>query len=449
MFARTIQSLALALAATALSSSTAAAYGLTGYDWTAHDNPIEEPFVFRSNGWPGGTDTDEMEDAFVAAMDVWSDQASADIAYIDGGTTTSSSWTYDAQNVGQYTSSTPDTAVALAQYWADGGGNIIDCDIRFYGSNATGSIDWSGDEDGPGNWEIDFQIVAEHELGHCLGLDHSSVSSAIMYPSVTNGTSASDRDLHSDDIGGVQAIYGEVFSADLAYYDHDVDTDDGDQQVEAGEDVSLDLGIWNRGSGTARDVGALLSTDSSVVSLIDDYLEFGDIDEDEVAEASGGKTFELRVSSSCDRDMTVSFDLTIDDDDGEIWTDSFELEVSCADVDSEEDSSEDEGDDPEVDSDVCDDGQELLTWYYDADGDGFGDSELSVQACEPPTDYVANPKDCLDLDSDVFPGADGWTQGCVQVGEEAKAGCATVQTRGGLTGLFLAMGLLLPLSRRR
>jgi len=449
MFDRTTPSLFLALAALA-SSTPAVAYELTGYDWTAHDNPIEEPFVFRSTGWPGGTDTDEMEEAFVAAMDAWSDQASADIAYIDGGSTTSSSWTYDAQNVGQYASSTSDTAVALAQYWADGR-NIIDCDIRFYGSNATGDIDWSGDEDGPGNREIDFQIVAEHELGHCLGLDHSSVSSAIMYPSVTNGTSVSDRDLHSDDISGAQAIYGEIYSADLAYYDHEVDTEDGDQQVESGEEFSLDLEIWNRGNDTARDVGALLSTDSDLVILVDDYLSFGDIREDEVVEASGGKTFELRISSSCDQDTTVSLELTIDDDEGEIWTDSFELELSCADVDSDEDTSEDEGEEgeeSEVDTD-CDEGQELLTWYYDGDGDGFGDSELSVQACEPPADYVANPKDCLDADPEVYPGAEGWTHGCVQVGEETKAGCATVQTRGGLTGLFLAMGLLLPLCRRR
>ena len=43
----------------------------------------------------------------------------------------------------------------------DGSGDIIDCDIRFYGSNGQGTINWSGDSDGPGNWEVDFQIVAD------------------------------------------------------------------------------------------------------------------------------------------------------------------------------------------------------------------------------------------------------------------------------------------------
>ena len=50
---------------------------------------------------------------------------------------------------------------------------------------------------------VDFERVALHELGHALGLDHSSNDSAVMAPFV------SDTDtLQSDDIAGVVSIYG-------------------------------------------------------------------------------------------------------------------------------------------------------------------------------------------------------------------------------------------------
>ncbi|MEX1023977.1 MAG: matrixin family metalloprotease [Planctomycetota bacterium] len=64
--------------------------------------------------------------------------------------------------------------------------------------------------DGPGGvqgtvFDIDIQTVAAHEFGHALGLGHSAVSNATMYPAYF-GTAG--RSLHADDIAGVQAIYG-------------------------------------------------------------------------------------------------------------------------------------------------------------------------------------------------------------------------------------------------
>ncbi len=50
----------------------------------------------------------------------------------------------------------------------------------------------------------DLQSVVMHELGHALGLSHSSTYGAVMYPSY--GTVK--RALTSDDIAGIQAIYG-------------------------------------------------------------------------------------------------------------------------------------------------------------------------------------------------------------------------------------------------
>lgn len=55
---------------------------------------------------------------------------------------------------------------------------------------------------GNGNSE-DIETVALHELGHVLGLDHSSNSQAIMYAVI----SGKNRDLSTDDINGIRAIY--------------------------------------------------------------------------------------------------------------------------------------------------------------------------------------------------------------------------------------------------
>ena len=44
------------------------------------------------------------------------------------------------------------------------------------------------------------------------------------------------------------------------------------------------------------------------------------------------------------------------------------------------------------------------TWYADADLDGFGDPNVSTEACEQPEGYVENSEDCLDTDNTVYPG---------------------------------------------
>ena len=53
----------------------------------------------------------------------------------------------------------------------------------------------------------DVQNSLTHELGHALGLNHSSNTEATMYGSTMKGETKK-RDLHSDDLNGYWAIYG-------------------------------------------------------------------------------------------------------------------------------------------------------------------------------------------------------------------------------------------------
>ena len=65
-----------------------------------------------------------------------------------------------------------------------------------------------------------------------------------------------------------------------------------------------------------------------------------------------------------------------------------------------------DGIDNDCDGDIDGDAQDAATWYADVDGDGFGDPDGTVRACEIPTSYVDQARDCDDDDFDVHPDAD-------------------------------------------
>lgn len=247
------------------------AFVLLGDDWTYEANPITELFELDVVSFPAtvGTDT-EIEDAYISSLDRWSTEAEADMVYLYGGTTLNNSWANDGDNIGQSANQVSGTTLAIAQYWIAAGDNIQDCDIEFYEENDLGVIDWSADPAGAGVNELDFERVATHELGHCIGLGHSADGAAIMFGFATFGTDAADRALDQDDKDGAQAIYGfKALPSDLEVTGYvAIDVGDGDGLYERGESVEITWLVDNLAAADATNVITTTTAEGNDVTVL-------------------------------------------------------------------------------------------------------------------------------------------------------------------------------------
>ena len=94
-------------------------------------------------------------------------------------------------------------------------------------------------------------------------------------------------------------------------------------------------------------------------------------------------------SQSCDgEEGTVADSTDCDDTDGSIHPGA---EEACNEDDDDCDGTVDEG--------------VTTTFYVDADGDGEGSEDLTTEACDTPTGYAADARDCDDTDAAISPNA--------------------------------------------
>ncbi|MCA1686287.1 MAG: matrixin family metalloprotease, partial [Planctomycetia bacterium] len=74
------------------------------------------------------------------------------------------------------------------------------------GGTSAGDITFNSNVNWSPNSGYDLETVALHEFGHSLGLDHSSVMTAVLY-AYYHGTTQNPT---SDDVSGIQSVYGPI-----------------------------------------------------------------------------------------------------------------------------------------------------------------------------------------------------------------------------------------------
>ncbi len=303
----------------------AEAYELLGMDWAWQDDPIEEPVFLNLQSFPAHLG-DGVEDSLLDAIDAWSFESGADVEVRYAGSTTHDQWGGgpDGINLVLFEEQGPDATLAQASF-SSVGGRILDCDIRFFGANGLGPIQWHHGVEEPPADHFDLATVAIHELGHCLGLGHSEVHGARMYPTVAPGRAA--RHLHEDDMAGLRALYGER-DVRLKVADTWIDDPEGDQdgRAERGEPIQLWVLVDNHGAEAALDVVLTLENTSPDLEVVEGGGALGDL----APGASQATWLDLKVSEDCTLDTHARVHLYLSDEDGVPLRTTHDLPLRCS-----------------------------------------------------------------------------------------------------------------------
>jgi len=170
------------------------------YSWTTWYTPFGSnylPAVMYAN--PNLNDQCGNYGAFVRGGRTWNIVPNNDFRFAYGGNQNRSAPIRDGYKMLMWTNSC-DPGVLGVTYLLQNGPNR-ECDLLMcLGWN------WECGPTNPNYNEYDIESVVCHELGHVLGLGHSSVTQATMYAYINSGD-ASKRTLHSDDIAGLNYLY--------------------------------------------------------------------------------------------------------------------------------------------------------------------------------------------------------------------------------------------------
>jgi hypothetical protein len=172
------------------------------------------------------------------------------------------------------------------------------------------------------------------------------------------------EDIDGDGFGSVSI--GEFCSAPMDASIYDGDCDDSDAMIYPGQ-VEFCNTIDDNCDG---------EIDNNVADL--DYFADNDAD-------GFGSTF---IGAFClPQPNAVTNNLDCDDENADINPEAIEI---CDQIDDDCDGETDEG--------------VVTTFYYDADGDGFGNIDATMTGCTADEGYVSDSSDCDDTDTAINPG---------------------------------------------
>jgi Matrixin len=184
---------AAAVAVATVLSGRPDAFNLSGPAWPQP----QTPYVINSANLdlPGPA----ADAAVRAGADTWLLQANA-FRFLYAGSSSQSTNTNDQINLVLFRNASNGSAIATT-YWWSMGSRIIDADIVFWDEAFKFFAGTSGCSGG-----FYIEDIAAHAFGHALGLGHSTVTEATMYPSVSS-CNTGNRTLDADDISGVRSLY--------------------------------------------------------------------------------------------------------------------------------------------------------------------------------------------------------------------------------------------------
>jgi len=150
----------------------------------------------------------QVERALMASFQTWEDVPTSAIAFTRGPNTTSTAsaadgqfevfWLENSEMTGDGLNLTGALALSRVQTNAVTG-EITDAATVFNGFRYHWAVDGRADA-------VDVQEVATHEIGHTIGLNHTMIGGATMYPRTIAGRTQS-RTLGSDDVIAVSVAY--------------------------------------------------------------------------------------------------------------------------------------------------------------------------------------------------------------------------------------------------
>ena len=175
-------------------STTTSAYATNGATWATR------PVPYSINTTNLDLPESAVEPAVIAGADTWATQSSAAVSLSYTGRSAQTTTGYDGLNLVVFRNASSGSAIATTYYWSSGS-RLIDADIVFW--DAAFRF-FSGTTGCSGGFYI--EDIAAHEFGHALGMGHSAVQGATMYPS-TSSCNANNRSLDADDIAGILFLY--------------------------------------------------------------------------------------------------------------------------------------------------------------------------------------------------------------------------------------------------
>ena len=226
----------------------------------------------------------------------------------------------------------------------------------------------------------------------CDGVDNDCDGTVDEATSIDVSTWYADRD--GDGYGDPEADR-QACDQPSGYVDSDSDCDDDDADLNPLTPWYADADA--DGYGDAFDaVYACLQPDG--------YVRDGADCDDSAADINPGEDEQCdEIDHDCDGSDGVL------DGDGDGYA---ECEDDCDDTDDSIHPGADEVcDDVDNDCDASVDEDVQLTFYADADGDGYGDASSTTLACSPPSGFTDDDTDCDDSALSVHPSADEYCNG--------------------------------------